>query len=50
MADQLNIIFDHFSIWFLCYRIEFSCLYYPQVLCGYKTQMNMFCFLEKVHL
>jgi len=27
MTHPLNIIFDAYWIWLLCYKIEFSCLY-----------------------
>jgi len=40
MSNPLIIIIDDFGIWFLGYRIEFSCVYIPQVLCGYEVQIG----------
>ena len=42
MSDPLHTIFEDVG-----YRIEYSCLYFPQaqVLCGYEVQLNMYFFI-----
>jgi len=32
MTDPSDIIFDDLGLRLLCYRIEFSCLYIPQLV------------------
>jgi len=57
MTDPLNIYFGgDFSIWLLCYRIEFSCLDIPlghffiSTLWLCEVQVNMFCFILSARL
>ena len=56
-TDLLNIVFDYFDMWFLCYRIEFGCLCIPQGRCFIRSlwlcrteEYVFFLFWAKVHL